>query len=102
MHHAKPHEQLFNTQCQGLSEAWARAVVQEARDSRASPLPRRAGARLTRRAALRVGCSAGALVVACSAGVLALWLWVLPAQSAGSALSSWAGDSVPVVDEAAS
>ena len=96
MHHANPHQQLFNTQCHGLSAVWARAAVQEARDSRAGLPTRPADARWKGRAAL---------AVACAAGVLVMWLIVSPsdfAASAGSTHPTWAGSSVPAVAEAAS
>ena len=93
MHHANPHQQLFNTQCHGLSDVWARAAVQEARDSRAGRLPRQAVARWSGRAAL---------ALACGVGVLVIWLIGSPAESAEPAFSTWAGDRVPVAVGAAS
>lgn len=89
MHHVTPHQQLLNTQCHGLSDVWARAAMQEAREERAGPSPRRAGTRSG---------SGAALAAVYSVGVV-IWLWVSPAESAALA---WAGDRVPVAAESAS
>jgi hypothetical protein len=82
MNHPNAHQQLFSTQCGGLSSCWARAAREEARQA-AHGLPDAANGPAAARGSRfsRLGTWAGVAglaFVAGATGMLALWVSALP------------------------
>ena len=90
MNHANPHQQLFNTQCGGLSSCWARAAREEAREAahRAVDEPDAVPASHGKRAGRlgSVASVAGLAFAAGAAGLLVLWMSALPMDAKASAV----------------
>ena len=92
MKHPSAHQQLFVTQCGGLSASWARAAQEEARQD-ADRAARPPESRQRRR--LLPGRLAGLVCVACVAGILMLGAAVLPVDPKVAQLPrALAGDAV--------
>ncbi len=79
MNHPNAHQQLFSTQCGGLSSCWARAAREEARQATHGETDSACASVAYGRSRLgRWGTWAGVAGLACMAGLLVLWASALP------------------------